>query len=45
LLENIFLMDEIDVVEHGLVVDAGEAGDDLHEEGEMWILFLVVDGE
>jgi len=31
LLEDVLLENEVDVVEHGLVVDGGQSGDDLHE--------------
>ena len=42
LLEYVLLVDEIDVVEHGLVVDRGQSCDDLHEEVEMGVGLLVV---
>ena len=42
LLEYVLLVDEIDVVEHGLVVDRGQSRDDLHEEVEMGVGLLVV---
>ena len=42
LLEYVLLVDEIDVVEHGLVVDRGQSRDDLHEEVEMRVGLLVV---
>ena len=29
LLEDVLLLDEVDAVEHALVVDSGKAGDDL----------------
>lgn len=31
LFECIFVVNEIDVVDHGLVIDGGETRDDLHE--------------
>lgn len=42
LLEGVFVVDEVDVVEHGLVVDGGEPGDDLHEEVEVRVRLRVV---
>lgn len=42
LFEGILMVNEVDVVEHGLVVDGGQPGDDLHEEVEMRICFRVV---
>ena len=30
LLEYVLLVDEVDIVEHGLVVDRGQPGDYLH---------------
>ena len=44
MLEYIFLLYEFETVKHGLVVDGGEAGDDLHEEVLLWIGAMVVVG-
>jgi len=35
-------VDEVDVVEHGLVVDGGEPGDNLHQQVEVRVGLLVV---
>lgn len=42
LLEGVFVVDQVDVVEHGLVVDRGKAGDDLHEQVEMRVSLGIV---
>lgn len=45
LLEDVFFLDKIDRVEHALVVDSGEASDDLQEEVMMGIGARVVGGK
>lgn len=37
LFEDVFLVNQIDVVEHCLIVDAGQSSDDLHEKVVMRI--------
>jgi hypothetical protein len=45
LLEDVLLLDEVDAVEHALVVDGGEAGDDLQEQVVVRVAAGVVGGE
>ena len=35
-------MDEIDIVEHGLIIDWGKTSDDLHKQAVMGVCFLIV---
>lgn len=44
MFEYIFLLYEFETVGHGLVIDGGEAGNDLHEEVLLWIGTMVVVG-
>ena len=42
LLEDVFLLDEFDGIEHGLIVDSGEAGDHLEQQFLLWVSHWVV---
>lgn len=44
MLEDVLLLDELDAAEHGLVVDGGQSGDDLHEQRVLRVGPVIVPG-
>ena len=44
LFEDVLLLDELNAAEHGLIIDGGQSGDDLHEQGMLWIRAMIVSG-
>lgn len=44
MLEDVLLLDELNAAEHGLIIDGGQSGDDLHEQGMLGIRAMIVAG-
>lgn len=44
LFEDVLLLDELNAAEHGLIIDGGQSGDDLHEQGMLGICAMIVAG-
>lgn len=42
MFEHVLLLDVVDAVEHGLVVEGSEACDDLHEQVQFRVVFVLV---